>query len=130
MVIRRYLKADEAQLFNMLEEEGDDWSDYYGENGRGKYIRSLESSVTYVVYDGGFMCGYARCHEDCGFGVYVYDLLVRKTHRGRQIGKKLMEKLCGDFPDQPIYVMSDVDAYYEKLGYQREGSIFKVKCDN
>lgn len=38
-----------------------------------------------------------------------------------------MERVCQDFPDQPVYVMSDVDSYYEKLGYIREGSIFRVK---
>ena len=54
-------------------------------------------------------------------------LFVRKTHRGKQIGKTLMEQVFKDFPNQPIYVMSDVDPYYEKLGYRREGSIFGVK---
>jgi len=96
--------------------------------GRDKYIKALESSITYIACDENLVCGYARCREDDGFGVYVYDLLVRKTHRGRQIGKSLMERVCQDFPDQPVYVMSDVDTYYEKLGYRREGSIFEVKA--
>jgi len=38
-----------------------------------------------------------------------------------------MEQACKDFLDQPIYVISDVDSYYEKLGYRKEGSIFEVK---
>jgi hypothetical protein len=46
-------------------------------------------------------------------GVYIFDLLVKKSYRGQQ--------------NQPVYVMSDVDPYYEKLGYRREGSIFEVK---
>jgi GNAT superfamily N-acetyltransferase len=54
-------------------------------------------------------------------------LLVRKSYRGRNIGKILMERVCRDFPGQTVYVMSDVDLYYEKLGYRREGSIFEVK---
>lgn len=28
-----------------------------------------------------------------------------------------MERVCPDFLDQPVYVMRDVDPYYEKLGY-------------
>ena len=59
---------------------------------------------------------------------YESDLLVRKSYRGRKIGKTLMERVLKDFPNQPIYVMSDVDPYYEKLGYRREGSIFEVKA--
>ena len=96
--------------------------------GRDKYIKALESSITYIACDETLICGYVRCREDDGFGVYVHDLLVRKNHRGRQIGKSLMERVCQDFPDQPVYVMSDIDQYYEKLGYRRVGSIFEVKA--
>ncbi|MEW5953810.1 MAG: GNAT family N-acetyltransferase [Bacillota bacterium] len=127
MEIKRYSNADETLLFDMLVDEGDDWSDYHGAAGRGKYIKALESSITYIACDENVVCGYARCREDDGFGVYVYDLLVRKAYRGKQIGKSLMERVCRDFPDQPVYVMSDVDSYYKKLGYRREGSIFEVK---
>lgn len=127
MEVKEYNKADEAFLFDMLIDEGDDWSDYYRLEGRNKYIKALESSQTYIAYDETIVCGYLRCREDDGFGVYIYDLLVRKTYRGKQIGKILMERVCKDFPNQPVYVMSDVDEYYEKLGYRREGSIFRVR---
>jgi ribosomal protein S18 acetylase RimI-like enzyme len=126
--IRQYSKADETLLFDLLIDEGDEWSDYHGPIGRSKYIKALESSITYIAYDENIVCGFVRCREDDGFGVYIYDLLVRKSYRGRQIGKSLMERVFKDFPDQPIYVMSDVDSYYEKLGYSREGSIFKIKA--
>ncbi|HHT63259.1 MAG: GNAT family N-acetyltransferase [Bacillota bacterium] len=128
MEIRRYSKEDETLLFDLLINEGDDWIDYHGPVGRNKYIKALESSITYIAYDENLVCGYVRCREDDGFGVYIFDLLVRKTHRGKRIGKTLMERVCKDFPNQPIYVMSDVDPYYEKLGYRKEGSIFEVKA--
>lgn len=128
MEIKKYSKAYESLLFDLLVDEGDEWSDYHGVTGRDKYINALESSITYIACDETLVCGYARCREDDGFGVYIYDLLVRKLYRGRKIGKTLMERVLKDFPNQPIYVMSDVDPYYEKLGYRREGSIFKVKA--
>lgn len=128
MEIRQYSKADETLLFDLLIDEGDDWIDYHGPAGRSKYIKALDSSITYIACDENIVCGYARCREDNGFGVYIYDLLVRKKHRGKQIGKTLMERVFKDFPNQPIYVMSDVDPYYEKLGYRRVGSIFEVKA--
>jgi len=124
MIIRRYSKVDASLLFDMLKEEGDDWSDYH--EGYNKYIKALESSVSYVIYDGIILCGYVRCREDDGFGVYVYDLLVRKSFRGMNLGKMLIEQVCKNFPDQPVYIMSDADPYYEKLGYKKEGSIFEV----
>ena len=127
MEIKKYSKDYESLLFDLLVDEGEEWSAYHGPAGRAKYIRTLESSITYIACDGNLVCGYARCREDDGFGVYVYDLLVRKSYRGKQIGKSLMERVCQDFTDQPVYVMSDIDPYYEKLGYRRVGSVFEVK---
>ena len=128
MEIRQYSKADETLIFDLLIDEGDDWIDYHGPAGRSKYIKALESSITYIAYDDNLVCGFVRCREDDGFGVYIYDLLVRKSYRGRQIGKGLMERVCQGFPNQPVYVMSDVDPYYERLGYKRVGSIFEVNA--
>lgn len=126
MEIKRYSKSEERALFDLLVAEGDDWNDYHGENGRDKYKKALESSITYIAADNSIICGYVRCRDDDGFGIYIYDLLVRKSYRGRDIGKSLMQQVCTDFQDQVVYVMSDVDKYYKKLGFEREGSIFKV----
>lgn len=125
-VIRRYEPADEAAFFAMLETEGEDWQEYAGPAGRASYARAMRTSVAYVLLVDDELCGYARCREDDGFGVYVYDLLVLRPHRGRQLGRALMERVRADFADQTVYVMSDVDPYYEKLGYGRAGSIFVV----
>ncbi len=127
MKIQRYNKEYESSLFDLLIDEGDEWSDYHGPVGRDKYCKALEASLTYIAFDDTCVCGYIRCRDDDGFGIYVYDLLVKKAHRGNKIGKSLIEQVCRDFPDQIVYIMSDVDIYYEKLGYDKEGSIFKVK---
>ncbi len=127
MEIRKYCEEDEDQLFAMIREEGEDWIDYHGLEGHKKYVRALESSIVYVAYEERILCGYIRCREDDGFGVYVYDLLVKKSYRGKHIGKKLMDQVSIDYVEQPVYVMSGVDPYYEKLGYRKEGSIFEVK---
>ena len=126
MLIKRYTKNDESALFELLKNEGEEWECYYGERQRDKYKTALESSITYLAYEADVLCGYCRCRNDDGFGVYIYDLLVDKKYRGKSFGRLLMEKVYADFPEDTIYVMSDVDKYYEKQGYRREGSIFKV----
>lgn len=126
MNIKRYSKDEEALLFDLLVDEGEEWSDYHSLEGRDKYAKAIESSIVYIAIEDDLICGYIRCKEDDGFGIYIYDLLVRESYRGRAIGKLLMERLSIDFPNQLIYVMSDVDPYYEKLGFEREGSIFRV----
>jgi GNAT superfamily N-acetyltransferase len=62
-----------------------------------------------------------------GFYIYVCDLLVTAKYRGRDIGRKLMEQLTTDYPNQTVFVMSDVDEYYQKLGYPIIGSILEVR---
>ena len=126
VLVKHYTRDDEAALFAVIRSEGSDWEEYYG-SGKERYQTALESSVTYVIYDGDVLCGYCRCREDDGFGIYIYDLLVDKSYRGKQYGHRLIAKVYHDFPDEDVYVMSDVDPYYEKLGCQRAGSIFMVK---
>jgi ribosomal protein S18 acetylase RimI-like enzyme len=54
--------------------------------------------VPFIAYEDGILCGYVRCRDDDGIEVFVYDLLVRRSCRGRSIGRTLMEKICEDFP--------------------------------
>lgn len=126
MKIKRYSEADEMQLFEMLRDEGTEWECYFAQAAGEKYKQVLKQSVTFVVYAGDVLCGYVRGRNDDGFGIYVYDLLVKKAYRGLNIGKKLVDRICEEYPEDTIYVMSDADGYYEKQGYYRVGSIYKV----
>lgn len=130
MEIKNYTKGHETKLFEMMRSEGEDWECYFGETAIEKYKQALENSITYVACEGEVLCGYARCRDDDGLGIYVYDLLVQKDDRGCSLGRKLMERVCADYPDAAVYVMSGVDGYYEKLGYHREGSIFLISSSS
>ncbi|MDL2324213.1 GNAT family N-acetyltransferase [Ruminococcaceae bacterium OttesenSCG-928-A16] len=125
MEIHRYTQEDEAALFGLMQREGEEWSEYHTRK-KAMYAKALANSITYVAYKNDVLCGYCRCRNDDGFGVYIYDLLVDKKARGKRLGHALMTRVCADFPQDTVYVMSDVDEYYQKQGYQREGSIFKV----
>ncbi len=124
--IRKYSKNDEAVLMRMIEDEGQEWKCYSAVDVSEKYKNLLENSMTYVAYYGDTLCGYSRSINDGDFYIYICDLLVTKRFRGQNIGRKLMECVCADYPSQIVFVMSDIDEYYIKQGYQREGSIFKV----
>ena len=113
-------------LMNVIISEGEEWYCYSSPENRKKYAKALESSITYVAFDDGILCGYSRSLDDNGYCIHICDLLVHRDHRGKEIGRQLMEILIDDFPDHEVYVMSDVDPYYEKLGYKNEGTIFRV----
>jgi GNAT superfamily N-acetyltransferase len=131
MQIRKYTPADSDNLFALIEREGEEWKDYWLDSetsGRINYQKALDNSIVYLVFEADILCGYLRCHDDYGFGVYVQDLLVDKAYRGKDYGRLLMERVCRDFPDDVVYVMGDVPVYYEeKLGYEIEGKIYVVK---
>ena len=120
--ISPYSESDEDNLFAMIKAEGPEWKDYHGE----KYQKALANSTVFVAYDKDELVGFIRVKNDDGFGVYIYDLLVAPKSRGQNLGCTLMEKVCAEFPGETVYVMSDVDEYYRKQGYQRIGSIFEV----
>ena len=131
MRIRAYNKyEDEEKLMKMIEAEGKEWACYSDESVSDKYRLALDNSITYVAYEGDRLCGYSRSIDDCGFYVYVCDLLVMSLYRGRKIGRKLMECIYTDNPNHIVYVMSDVDKYYKKQGYKREGSVYEVTKEN
>ncbi|MGM0395910.1 MAG: GNAT family N-acetyltransferase [Bacillota bacterium] len=127
MEIRKYQKElDEENLMEIIRAEGEEWACYWGDAVNRRYRLALENSITYVAYDDGEICGYSRSINDNGFYIYVCDLLVKKPCRGKGIGRMLMESIYGDYPLMTSYVMSDVDGYYNTLGYKREGSVFEV----
>lgn len=124
--IRRYTREDENAVFALMVREGADWKAYWDEDGKPKYQKALDSSVTYLIFENKIFCGFARCRPDDGFGIYVYDLLIDREYRGKEYGRLLLEQVYNDYPGEEAYVMSDADDYYAKLGYSKAGSIFEI----
>ena len=118
--------AETDALFALIQREGEEWSDYWRGDGRARYEVALATSTVYVAWNRDALCGYLRCRDDDGFGVYIYDLLVDRDHRGHEYGRLLMERVCDDFADSPVFVLGDVYPYYEGLGYPVEGKVYRV----
>jgi ribosomal protein S18 acetylase RimI-like enzyme len=127
MHIRKYTQSDEQSLFQLMSSEGHEWEDYINEAGTQKFIRTLESSLVFVAYENDTLCGFSRSIIDGELFIYVCDLLVHKSCRGRGLGRELIECICEAYPGHSVLIMSDADGYYEKLGYEKEGSVFLVK---
>jgi GNAT superfamily N-acetyltransferase len=67
-----------------------------------------------------------RALLDDGFALYVSELFVVPEMRNRKIGRTLISKVKSDFMNLTVYALSDEDAYYEKLGYRKVGSVFEI----
>jgi len=103
-----------------------DWEIFTSEAAIDRYRSRLNESVTYVCYDDQAFCGYVRAILDQGFAVYISELYVVPAWRNRGVGRSLMAQVKGDYGRLLVYALSDEDAYYEKLGYQKVGSVFAV----
>ena len=106
----------------LIRKEGEEWKDYL----QPAYEKALKNAITYVAMKDHILIGYLRAIEDNGIYLWIVDLLVDKAYRGHAMGKRLMDQLCQAYPHMETYVLSDADGYYEKLGFKKEGSIYRV----
>lgn len=127
MKLREYQTEDFDGLMVLISSEGEEWSEYTTQEGRLKYQDLVERGITYVALEEGVLCGYCRCIDDGGFAIYVMDLLVHKSHRGVGMGKSLLDFVVDNHALREIYVLSDEDVYYGKLGLEQVGSIFRIR---
>lgn len=51
---------------------------------------------------------------------------VLPKHRNQSIGRTLLAQVKTDFSNLAVYTLSDEDAYYEKIGYKKIGSVFEL----
>lgn len=122
--ILKYQKKNELELISLLGKEPD-WSSFLGDDAIDKFKNALLESETFLCESEGNICGYLRALVD-DFGIYISELYISPQYRGSGFGAELLERIKQEYPKQDVYVLSDEDAYYEKLGYQRVGSVFKL----
>lgn len=122
--ILKYTKEHEFGLLALLEQEPD-WNSFLANDAIDSFKRALLESETYVIESQGDICGYVRALLD-GFGVYVSELYVAPSYRGNSYGAALLKNVKQANPDHDVYVFSDEDRYYDKLGCKRVGSVFRV----
>lgn len=125
MKILKYRRQHENAVISAIKKDPD-WGIFTNENTIGNYRKRLLESITYVCYDNKIFGGFLRAIPDDGFAVYISELFVVPELRNRTIGRTLIRKVKTDFRHLSVYALSDEDAYYEKLGYKKIGSVFKI----
>ena len=84
--------------------------------------RSIQQSLCFGVYDGsGAQVGFARVISDFATIAYVGDVFVLDTHRGRGLGKWLMESITHHPALQNLrrWILTTRDAHglYAQVGF-------------
>ena len=125
MEIIRYKREHEDVVIAAIKKDPN-WDILTNEGAINKYRKRLHESITYVCYEGETFSGYLRALLDDGFALYISELFVVPEMRNRKIGRNLLSRVRSDFKDLNVYALSDEDAYYEKLGYKKVGSVFEI----
>jgi GNAT superfamily N-acetyltransferase len=85
-------------------------------------VRSIQHALCYGVYeDGGAQVGFARVVSDFATVAYVGDVFVLETHRGRGLGKWLMQCITQHPALQGLrrWILTTRDAHglYSQFGF-------------
>ena len=89
---------------------------------REQIVRGIENSLPFGVYRDGDQVGFARIVTDYATFAWLADVYVLEGHRGRGLGKALIEAVV-DHPavrDLPRVVLATADAHglYERYGFE------------
>jgi predicted GNAT family acetyltransferase len=95
------------------------------DNGRTpeELRRSFENSAVVVfARDGDRVIGKARALSDGVCNAYVVDVWTHSDYRRRGIASRMMALLAEGLEGQHIYLFTDdAEAFYQSLGYRRQG---------
>jgi GNAT superfamily N-acetyltransferase len=84
--------------------------------------RSIRNSLCFGLYDGEGQVGFARIVTDCAAVAYLADVFVMPGHRGRGLGKWLVETvlLHPDLQNLRRFFLGTADAHslYERYGFR------------
>ena len=83
--------------------------------------RSIENSLCFGVYEGRSQVGFARVITDQATFAYLSDVVILESHRGRGLGKWLMEVILGhpDLQKLRRWTLATRDAHglYRQFGF-------------
>jgi GNAT superfamily N-acetyltransferase len=97
--------------------------------------RSIENSLVFGVYGGDEQVGFARVVTDRATFAYLADVFVLEGHRGRELGKWLMEVVLAHPELQGLrrWMLATADAhgFYRGYGFHELGNpeIFMERKD-
>lgn len=82
--------------------------------------KSIQNSLCYGVYNGSEQVGFARVVTDYATMYWLCDVFIDEEHRGRGIGKQLVQSLTTSDELRDLHgILGTKDAYelYEQFGF-------------
>ena len=115
------ISTDKARLDRPLVQEN--LASSYWAQGipRDVVDRSIQNSLCFGVYEATALVGFARVITDQATFAYLSDVFILESHRGRGLGKWLMEVILGhpDLQNLRRWTLATRDAHglYRQFGF-------------
>jgi GNAT superfamily N-acetyltransferase len=97
---------------------------------RDKIELSVNNSICFGVYHNDIQVGFARAVTDFATMYWLCDVMIDEKHRGKGLGKKLIEYIANSEELQGlrgILRTKDAHGLYEQYGYVKDGEHFMVR---
>ena len=95
-------------------------------------IPFANSTLVISAWENERLIGAVRVLSDKMFRSIIYDLLVLPEFQNKGIGKELIKRCIGHFPDSEWLVgtTEKISGYYEKIGFKRvdDGVFLTIPC--
>lgn len=89
---------------------------------RERIERSLANSLVFGMYDGTYQIGLARVVTDFASFAWLCDVFIEESHRGKDLGKWLMESVLShpDLQGLRRFLLATRDAHglYSRFGFE------------
>ena len=91
----------------------------------------INSTLVVSAWDNERLIGAVRVLSDKMFRSIIYDLVVLLKYQSKGIGKELVKRCMGHYPDSEwlVQTTAEVSGYYKKLGFKVNNDVFlSIPC--
>ena len=117
MDVRPYQRRDLDGVLSLCRAEG--WPSLPADPERAHRILTNPGVSTSVAVEGAAVVGFAYVLSDGEVQAYLASMAVAADHRRGGIGTRLIQEAFGRSGAERLDVLSDADAFYERLLHQR-----------
>ncbi|TXK72420.1 GNAT family N-acetyltransferase [Paenibacillus sp. N3.4] len=128
ITFNNYVISDNKQLLDLKIIKGFLARSYWAnQRSEERTEKSIENSVCYGIYEESKQVGYARIVTDHATMYYLCDVFIDEEHRGKGLGKKLVESLVNSEQLKDLMgILGTMDAHelYKQYDFESDPERF------
>lgn len=131
MITGYYISKDKSKLQLDMVKDLLKQTYWAAERPEETIIKSIQNSICYGIFENnGTQVGFARIITDYATTYYLCDVIIDKKHRGKGLGKALIEFITNDVDLKNLrglLLTKDAHGLYKQYGFERDTEKFMQK---